>query len=57
MKPALRVLAAAGPLLIVLSIGEAAFAQKQGGILNCPTSTAWRACRCTRKLRPPPIGR
>src|SRR6266850_7688730 len=34
MKRDLRVLAAAGSLLLALSTGQAAFAQKQGGILK-----------------------
>jgi|SRR5215472_1916570 len=34
MKRDLRVLAAAGSLLLVLSMGPSAFAQKQGGILK-----------------------
>ena len=34
MKRDLRVLAAAGSLLLTLSIGPSAFAQKQGGILK-----------------------
>src|SRR3984893_14204467 len=34
MKRDLRVLAAAGPLLLALSTAQAAFAQKQGGILK-----------------------
>src|SRR6266436_6447221 len=34
MARGLRVLAAAGPLLLAMSVGEAAFAQKQGGILR-----------------------
>ena len=34
MKQDLRVLAAAGSLLLAMSVGEAAFAQKQGGILR-----------------------
>ena len=34
MKRDLRVLAAAGSLVLAFSIGEAAFAQKQGGVLK-----------------------
>jgi peptide/nickel transport system substrate-binding protein len=34
MKRGLRVLAAAGSLLLATSVGEAVFAQKQGGILR-----------------------
>src|SRR5213596_3053417 len=34
MKQNLRVLATAGSLLLAMSVGEAAFAQKQGGILR-----------------------
>ena len=34
MKQDLRVLAAAGSLLLGTSVGEAAFAQKQGGVLR-----------------------
>jgi peptide/nickel transport system substrate-binding protein len=36
MKRDLRVLAAAGSLSLALSVGQAAFAQKQGGILRMP---------------------
>ena len=34
MKQDLRVLAAAGSLVLTMSVGEAAIAQKQGGILR-----------------------
>jgi len=52
-----HVLVAAGSLLLASSVGEPAFAQKQGGILRMSHLTARRACQCTRKRRPPPTGR
>ena len=57
MKQDLRVLTAAGSLLLAASVGEAAFVQKQGGILRMSHFDSPRACRCTRKRPPPPIGR
>ena len=53
MKRDLRVLAAAGSLVLAFSIGDAAFAQKQGGTLKIYFSTVQRACRSTRKRRLP----
>ena len=50
----LRAAVAASALLVAMSAGGTAFAQKQGGVLRMYTPTARRACRSTRKRRSSP---